>query len=210
MKKFPSISKKILYGTLISFLFISMSFAYTITTPRVTAGTSLTVALWDLIVDDLLGLMTAIDTNITSITTNATNIAANTSNITATMPTGAVLYFNLSSCPAGWSPLNAAQGRYLVGLPSGGSLGAAVGNSLSNLENRPVGRHTHAVSDPGHSHGIEQVSGSDGITWSLSRGASGTSFIQSTTDTTGIAINNSGDVNGTNAPYLQLLVCEKD
>ena len=45
----------------------------------------------------------------------------------ATAPAGAVMFFNLASCPAGWSELAAAQGRYLVGVPGGGTLGGTSG-----------------------------------------------------------------------------------
>ncbi len=62
----------------------------------------------------------------------------------AAPPSGAVMYFDLPSCPAGWSELVAARGRTLVGLPSGGTTGGTVGSPLGNLENRS---HTHAV-DP--------------------------------------------------------------
>ncbi len=209
-KKISSISKKIMYGTLIGVLFVNVTFAYNISTPRVAVGSFLTKSLWDLLIDDLWGLMMEMDTNNANISTNTANIATNTANIGANVPTGAVMHFNLSSCPSGWSSLVAAEGRYMVGLPSGGSLGASVGNALTNLENREVGRHTHVVNDPGHAHGIEQIVGTGGVNWGISRNPSGTTFNDSSTESTGIVLSNTGDINGTNAPYLQLLVCEKD
>ncbi len=60
------------------------------------------------------------------------------------IPAGAVMFFNLTSCPTGWSALSAAQGRAVVGLPSGGTLAGTVGSAMSNLAN-PT--HTHSV-DP--------------------------------------------------------------
>jgi len=35
------------------------------------------------------------------------------------VPSGALMFFNLSACPPGWSILTGAQGRYLVGMPAG-------------------------------------------------------------------------------------------
>jgi hypothetical protein len=39
-----------------------------------------------------------------------------------TTPAGAVMFFNLATCPPGWTELVSARGRYLVGLPSAGTL----------------------------------------------------------------------------------------
>ena len=61
----------------------------------------------------------------------------------ADIPTGAVMAFNLASCPSGWTELTSARGRYIVGLPSGGTLAGTAGTALSNQENRPVGQHNH-------------------------------------------------------------------
>lgn len=81
----------------------------------------------------------------------------------AGVPTGAVMPFDLASCPPGWSELPAARGRALVGLPAGGTLGGTVGAPLANLENRA---HTHSV-DPAaaattsagdHLHTVDPIS----------------------------------------------------
>jgi hypothetical protein len=127
-------------------------------------------------------------------------------------PAGAVSFFNLSACPSGWSELTAARGRYLVGLPSGGTLSATVGTALTNTENRPVGQHTHGVNDPGHHHSY-QVPG--GLTDANSTAYDvaeplGFDTYATGTSTTGITIQSAGSVAGTNAPYLQLLACQKD
>lgn len=110
------------------------------------------------------------------------------------MPTGAVLYFNLTSCPAGWSELTAARGRYIVGLQSGGSLGTAVGTALSNTENRATGRHNHALGGlwVNQGNGSNPAGTANPERWSPYE----TSY--------------AGDVEGTNAPYIQLLTCQKN
>ena len=124
-------------------------------------------------------------------------------------PSGAVMFFNLASCPSGWTVLAGAQGRYLVGLPSGGTLAGTAGTVLSNLENRPVGQHSHGVTDPGHSHSSHNHNNPDGANsngaW-IKAGYSDTTGVS----VTGISIQNSGSVAGTNAPYIQFLVCQKD
>jgi hypothetical protein len=78
----------------------------------------------------------------------------------AGVPTG-MLALSTSTCPTGWSEYLPARGRYLLGLPAGGTNVATVGSELTNTENRPAGIHDHPGSsitvaingDTGHSHG---------------------------------------------------------
>jgi hypothetical protein len=67
-------------------------------------------------------------------------------------PSGLVVFSPTGTCPPGWSEYTDARGRYLVGLVSGGTNEATVGTALTNGENRSVGQHTHAITDPGHTH----------------------------------------------------------
>ncbi len=113
-------------------------------------------------------------------------------------PPGTVMLFNLPSCPTGWTELTAARGRYLVGLPSGGTLGGTAGTALANIENRSVGQHTHALTPEVY---VPVNSGSTPY------GPAYTPTYSYTT--TLISISNAGTVPGTNAPYIQLLVCQK-
>ena len=135
--------------------------------------------------------------------------------ISTPTPQGAVMFYNLSSCPTGWTELTAGRGRYVVGLPASGTLAGTAGTALSNLENRPVGQHNHPVTDPGHGHtqrGWQQVAGS-AYGWNVQTnvGPGYTDYALTTASTTtGFTINNTGNVAGTNAPYIQLLVCQKD
>jgi len=128
-------------------------------------------------------------------------------------PSGAVNFFNLSVCPSGWTELTAARGRYLVGLPSGGTLSATVGTALTSGENRAVGLHNHGVNDPAHSHFYDIPAGltdaNNGTAYDVASHL-GFDTRQTSFATTGISIHNAGSVSGTNAPYLQLLVCQKD
>jgi hypothetical protein len=127
------------------------------------------------------------------------------------VPAGAVMFFNLPSCPQGWSELTTARGRYVVGLPSGGTLGAQLGTPLTNLENRPVGQHTHTISDPGHTHSINTGNDNTVNNNCVQTGANSCNQGPRNTNSagTGISIQNTGTTAGTNAPYIQLLVCQK-
>jgi hypothetical protein len=130
----------------------------------------------------------------------------------ATAPAGAVMFFNLASCPNGWFELAGAQGRYLVGVPTGGTLGGSSGTALGDLENRPVGQHNHSVTHGLHSHGIaavSDVSAAGSFTGVLYGNRSVFSTIETSSNQGSISVNNAGSVAGTNAPYLQLRVCQK-
>jgi hypothetical protein len=135
--------------------------------------------------------------------------------VDASAPSGQVAFFDLASCPDGWSAYNAVRGRYVVGVPSGGTMGASVGTALADQENRPTGQHTHTVNDPGHVHAVgydtEQLA-NQGNTIGGTRMFGGTNSGSENSDVafTGITINAAGAVPGTNAPYLQLLPCQKN
>jgi hypothetical protein len=126
------------------------------------------------------------------------------------IPTGAVMLFNLAACPNGWSELTAAKGRYIVGLPSGGILAGTAGTPLTNQENRAAGQHSHTVTDPGHAHSYTNNA--------IFQNYCGGNFCQvqygsaqtTGTSATGVSVDAFGTVPGTNAPYIQLLVCQKD
>jgi hypothetical protein len=136
------------------------------------------------------------------------------------VPKGAVFFFNAGSCPGGFAELTSARGRYIVGLPPGGALAGTAGTPLANLENRPVGQHSHGVSDPSHLHGYTTEWGfNDTIDSGTVRrpifdfkppdGIGRPDVAALTAQITGLTVNPAGSVGGTNAPYLQLLACQK-
>jgi hypothetical protein len=132
----------------------------------------------------------------------------------AVAPSGAVMFFDLASCPAGWSQYNQALGRYIVGTPSGGTVAATVGTALLNQENRATGKHTHGVNDPGHLHGVgydtEQLANlGNTIGGTRLQGGTDSAIKNTATAFTGITIQDAGAIAGTNAPYVQLTVCRK-
>jgi hypothetical protein len=136
-------------------------------------------------------------------------------------PSGAVMFFDLGTCPTGWTAYNNARGRYLVGMGSGGTLGVTVGTALNDQESRAVGTHSHGITDPGHSHAINGSGASlqvpNAIISFNGRGpisalpeapnAFTTGIMPSTT---GVTVDPAGAVAGTPAPYVQLLACQKD
>jgi hypothetical protein len=148
------------------------------------------------------------------------------------VPTGAVMYFNLNSCPSGWHELIAARGRYMVGVPSPGSLGASMGNPLTDLESRTTGQHLHKV-NPGstttnslgnHQHGVYHHAGYQNPGGNVPGAGGGdtnpvwqvhpaiTSLNGDHSHQLDIPEFDSGSTGtaGTVAPYLQFLVCQKD
>jgi type II secretory pathway pseudopilin PulG len=110
------------------------------------------------------------------------------------VPNGSIIFYNGATCPAGWSEVTDARGRYIVGLPSSGTLASTTGSALSNLENRAAGAHTHTIY--GSLFGYN--AGSNAIYHRTSSG----DYDQPTAGVVG------GAVAGTNAPYIQYLVCK--
>lgn len=129
-------------------------------------------------------------------------------------PAGAVVHFDLAACPTGWSEYTDGRGRYLVGLPQGGTPGAGVGTPLASGEDRATGQHTHGVNDPGHAHSVPYDTDmlanlGNTIGGTKQQGANDGSAASSTVQT-GITVQPAGAVAGTNAPYVQLIACRKD
>jgi len=64
------------------------------------------------------------------------------------LPTGTVAFFDLDTCPTGWSAFTGADGRAIVGGPRGTNVGTALssGGTVSISE---VPAHTHAITGGG-------------------------------------------------------------
>ncbi len=136
----------------------------------------------------------------------------------AGIPTGAVMFFNLASCPTGWTELTAARGRTVVGLPSGGTLAGTAGTALSNLENRAAGEHYHGlvtadtgryVAYPANLNHLFPTTDGGRSTNILTTINPGTSFIGTQEGGTNYSAGGPVLISGTNAPYIQLLTCQK-
>lgn len=138
---------------------------------------------------------------------------------------GMVISVDAASCPDGWQELTAARGRYLVARPAGGTTGGLVGTPLTNLENRPIGAHTHtlpAIAQHAHKNsqnrqfyymtnsgnlGISAVKRLLQINPHVVQKASA-SYVTASSFT-GVSISPAGTGDGTNAPYVQRLICVK-
>jgi hypothetical protein len=120
------------------------------------------------------------------------------------VPPGTVVFYDGETCPTGWEELEAARGRYIVGLSEGGTLGGTAGTALIDLEDRPTGRHDHSYLDRSIEPSPEHAywTGAEGYYGS---GQANKPF----EDTTRITEENDTLVAGTNAPYIQLMVCVK-
>ncbi|MFH1182788.1 MAG: hypothetical protein V1690_00815 [Candidatus Moraniibacteriota bacterium] len=145
---------------------------------------------------------------------NGTSWTSMTGGGGTTVPSGTIAFFDLASCPTGWTELTGLRGKYVVGLPSGGTRGSGAGTALTDLENRATGSHTHPITDPGHSHstGIRVEVGGTAPSYSAT-GDIYASPLDTTSSTTGITVNAPAapnNVAGTNAPYIQYLACKKD
>jgi hypothetical protein len=132
----------------------------------------------------------------------------------AVAPTNAVMFFASATCPVGWTDYAPAQGRYVVGLQPGGTLEKTDGTALTDGEDRPVGKHAHSVTDPGHTHTIatNPILTGGNVTVQRLQGTASLAYnqpINSALAFTGISIDPAGGVDGTNAPYVQLLACRK-
>ena len=114
------------------------------------------------------------------------------------VPSGAVMSFNLASCPAGWSPYSSAVNRMVIGSGSSYALGASGGEATHVLTVAEMPSHGHSISGPWAAWG------SGGI--HLSSG-SAQPFGSSS------AVANPTGGNGAHnniPPYVALLYCEKD
>lgn len=147
--------------------------------------------------------------NLTSL--NGSSIASGTvSSAYGGVPAGLIAFSVDTSCPSGWTEYTTARGRYIVGLVSGGTTGATVGTSLSNSEDRPVGQHTHVQN--AHTHGQTRSTAGGGSTtdFEMSSVRNTTYAASASTTQSTVAVNqNAGSVAGTNAPYVQLIACQK-
>ena len=62
-----------------------------------------------------------------------------------TIPAGAVMAFNLSSCPDGWSPFTEANDRFIMG--SQGNLREKGGNKEIMMQANQLADHSHFFTD---------------------------------------------------------------
>ena len=139
-------------------------------------------------------------------------LQARIDNLENTFSKGSIIFMEATTCPSGWSKFEKANGRYLVASTTSSSVGKVIGKALSDTENRATGGHSHGVNDPGHSHTFGPLFANSALSDNNmpSRGSHNpiSGYAKTSAAKTGIAIASVG-VAGTNAPYIQLLVCQK-
>lgn len=64
------------------------------------------------------------------------------------IPTGAVMAFDLASCPTGWSEYTASRGRFLRGIDNGAGNDPAGTRAPGNVQADELGSHLHSVDPP--------------------------------------------------------------
>lgn len=67
-----------------------------------------------------------------------------------------IAFFPSASAPSGWAEYTAARGRYIVGVPSGGTVAGTIGSAMTDLQDLV---HTHT--GPSHDHPQRMGAGSD-------------------------------------------------
>jgi microcystin-dependent protein len=145
------------------------------------------------------------------------------------IPAGAVMAFDLASCPTGWVAFGPAGGRTIIGVNPGGgnglsarALGATLGDETSTLTADQLPSHTHAgstgsgkamryrtVGALGVATAADHVAGWDGTANFVDRQDAGYALAQHTHDfvTNGGAVGNKPHNNM--QPSLALLYCKK-
>ncbi|MDD5377326.1 MAG: hypothetical protein PHH16_04405 [Candidatus Gracilibacteria bacterium] len=137
MKK-SLLSAFVFFGTLIV-LSVAYAAYQTISSSEYASGAAVSSALMGKIVGNIDILNTRLTSAETTIASQATTIASMNTTISTLAPTGAVVAFNLSSCPTGWSLADGASGRpdlrgeFIRGLDNGRGVdsGRTIGSSQS-------------------------------------------------------------------------------
>jgi len=125
-------------------------------------------------------------------------------------PTGAVMAFDLASCPTGWTAYTAANGRNIIGTGTSGTVGAVShvrGNATTGVGGEE--KHVLTVSElASHSHGLYgEGMGGSGNSGTVARYGDGFGLMApgniSTADAGSDTAHNVMD------PYIALLYCKK-
>lgn len=139
---------------------------------------------------------------------------------TTGVPSGAVMAFDLASCPSGWSDYTPARGRFIRGIDNGAGNDPDGTRALGNVQGDELKSHTHsgsANSAGDHSHGTSpggSLLGNNGNGIGLA--SSGGTLVNYSTaianagaHTHTLSINNTGGTE-TRPKNVALLYCRKD
>lgn len=125
-------------------------------------------------------------------------------------PKGLIAFIASSTIPTGWAEYTAARGRYIVGVPSGGTIAGTVGSAMTNLQTlghshtyNTVIAHTHSVSVWSESLSTSTA----GVRGGTLDGSNGT--VSGAATSTGSATGTTADNTTCPAPYIQLMGIQK-
>lgn len=126
------------------------------------------------------------------------------------VPSGAVLAFDLASCPSGWSEYTSARDRTIIG--SGGSYNRGVtgGESSVTLSIAQMPSHNHGGGN--HRHSASVRTGNGDSDRSRFRGSGDNTTVTVYTDYSGniVSYQGGGQPHNNMQPYIALLYCVKD
>lgn len=141
-----------------------------------------------------------------SLSTNPEFIAAVRSDLSP-IPPRAIVFFD-RECPTGWNEYRLLRGRYVVGAHEPSKVGRLVGYQLADEENRPTGSHRHFPSERLKNYMvIDNLGDVPGRTSTmLAHGQGVGRYVDNQTGDVSLA-QGTKTMEGTNAPYIQLLAC---
>lgn len=142
------------------------------------------------------------------------------------VPTGTIAFFGTAACPPGWSEHAGSRGRYIVAMPSAGTVNGTVGSPMSNRQNLS---HNHSIShrhewarfNAGNRQWSTYLSTTPGsgrsviVDWGGGIGNNSGRFPLESNRTASLFTGdpttaNSGAASTSDiAPYIQLLACQK-
>ncbi|MDP3238327.1 MAG: hypothetical protein Q8N26_36375 [Myxococcales bacterium] len=179
----------------------------------VTAGLALAQPVPNVFAPDAPARADEVNTNFADLVTRLGALTTRVATLeTTNVPPGTIAFFDVATCPSGWSAYGAARGRTIVGLPVGGMVGGTQGGAaLTNLENRTHGHQWARWDGPNldwysfTSTGTEEVitNWSDGMD---SAGSGGYPLEASNATSRSHFTDRQGSV----MPYVQLLACRKN
>lgn len=135
---------------------------------------------------------------------------------TLSAPSGTKMLFQQTAAPTGWTKdttHNNKALRLVTGTVStGGSTAFTSVFTARTIAEANLPAHTHAVTDPGHTHDVVAGGSNAGSTYSdKDRSTPGTAYT-STSATTGITIGNTGSGTAMDfaVQYVDVVICTKD
>lgn len=131
-------------GLALSVIAVTVAYAalnYAVPMNAAVSGSGVSASEWNKIVANV----GALDTQLATTTASANTASTNATNALAkAVPTGAVMAFNLTACPTGWSEYTQAYGRVIRGIDKSGTAIDPDGQRAPGaIQNDSLQNHTH-------------------------------------------------------------------